>query len=136
METNNNVRLVIEYQVYPTPTIPDIDVSSYILIYSLLYFKLTLKAYMYFANPCVVLVLIVLLCSVYVSIDCVTYPPITMGNIDIPTIHINYDLKEELNLNSCEYVVSSEDNTELLSSSPTDLNVLQLNIRGLLNKQD
>ena len=72
----------------------------------------------------------------YVSIDCVTYPPITMGNIDIPTIHINYDLKEELNLNSCEYVVSSEDNTELLSSSPTDLNVLQLNIRGLLNKQD
>ena len=33
-------------------------------------------------------------------------------------------------------MVPSEDNTELLSSSPTDLNVLQLNIRGLLNKQD
>ena len=33
-------------------------------------------------------------------------------------------------------MVPGEDNTELLSSSPTDLNVLQLNIRGLLNKQD
>ena len=126
----------MEYQEYPTPTIPDTDMSSYILIYSLLYFELTPKAYMYFANLCVVPVLIVLLCSVYVSIDCVTYPPITMGNFDIPTIHTNYDLKEELNLNSCEYVVSGEDNTELLSSSPNDLNVLQLNIRGLLNKQD
>ena len=91
---------------------------------------------MYLANPCVVLVLIVLLCSVCVSIDCVNYSPIMMGNFDIPTIHTNYDLKEELNLNSCEYVVPGEDNTELLSSSPTDLNVLQLNIRGLLNKQD
>ena len=59
-----------------------------------------------------------------------------MGNFDIPTIHTNYDLKEELNLNSCEYAVPDEANTELLSSSPTDLNVLQFNIRGLLNKQD
>ena len=68
-----------------------------------------------------------------VPIDCVIYSPITMG--DIPTIHTNYDLKEELNLISCEYVVPGEDNTELLSSTPTDLNVMQLNIRGLLNKQ-
>ena len=59
-----------------------------------------------------------------------------MGNFDIPTIHTNYNLKEELNLISFEYVVPGEDNTELLSSSPNDLNVLQLNIRGLLNKQD
>ena len=126
----------MEYQEYPNPTIPDTDVSSYILIYSLFYFELTPKAYMYFANLCVVPVLIVLLCSVYVSIDCVTYPPIMMANFDIPTIHTNYNLKEELNLNNCEYIVPGEDNTELLSSSPTDLNVLQLNIRGLLNKQD
>ena len=105
-------------------------------IYFLYYFELAPKAYMYLANPCVVFDLIVLLCSVYVSIDCVIYSPITVGNFDIPTIHTNYDLKEDLNLNSCEYVVPGEDNTELLSSSPTDLNVLQLNIRGLLNKQD
>ena len=59
-----------------------------------------------------------------------------MGTFDIPTIHTNYDLKEELNLNSCEYVMPGENNTELLSSSPTDLNAMQLNIRGLLNKQD
>ena len=59
-----------------------------------------------------------------------------MGNFDVPTIHTNYDLKEELNLINCEYVVHGDNNTDLQSSSPTDLNVLQLNIRGLLNKQD
>ena len=90
---------------------------------------------MYLANFCVIIVLIALLCSVRVPIDCVIYSPINMVSFDISTIHTNYDLKEELNL-ICEYVVPGEDNTELLSSSPTDLNVLQLNIRGLLNKQD
>ena len=47
-----------------------------------------------------------------------------------------YDLKNELDLIDCTYVMSDEDNTELKSSLDTDLNVLQLNIRGLLNKQD
>ena len=94
------------------------------------------KVYMYFANHCVVFVLFVLLCSAYLSIDCATCSPITMGNFDITTIHTNYDLKEELDLVSYEYVMPDEDNIELLSSSLTDLNVLQLNIRGLLNKQD
>ena len=94
------------------------------------------QAYMYPANLCVITIFIALLRSVCVPIDFVTYSPITMGNFDIPTIHTNYDLKEELNLISCEYMVPGEDNTELLSSTPTDLNVMQLNIRGLLNKQD
>ena len=91
---------------------------------------------MYPVNLCVITIFIALLCSVCVPIDFVIYSPITMGNFDIPTIHTNYDLKEELNLISCEYIVPGEDNTELLSSTPTDLNVMQLNIRGLLNKQD
>ena len=91
---------------------------------------------MYLLNLCVVQFLIVLLCSVCVSTACVTCSPIMMGTFDVPTIHTNYDLREELNLNSCEYVMPGEDNTELLFSSPTDFNVLQLNIRGLLNKQD
>ena len=47
-----------------------------------------------------------------------------------------YDLKNELDLIDCTYVMSDEDNLELKSSRDTDLNVLQLNIRGLLNKQD
>ena len=59
-----------------------------------------------------------------------------MGKLDIPINHTNYDLKEELDLVNCTYVMPHEDNTDVLSSSPTDLNVLQLNIRGLLNKQD
>ena len=59
-----------------------------------------------------------------------------MGNFDIPILHTNYDLREELNLNNCDYVVPGEHNINMLSSNPTDLKVLQLNIRGLLNKQD
>ena len=55
-----------------------------------------------------------------------------MGKFDIPTIHTNYDLKEELDLASCEYVMPDDDNTELLSATPTDLNVLQLNIQRSL----
>ena len=90
---------------------------------------------MYPVNLCVIIIFIALLCSVCVPTDFAIYSPITMGNFDIPTIHTNYDLKE-LNLISCEYMVPGEDNTELLSSTPTDLNVMQLNIRGLLNKQD
>ena len=83
-------------------------------------------------------VLIALLCCVFILIDrdCVVYSPITMGNFDVPAIHTNYDLQEQLNLINCEYVVPGEDKTDLQSSSSTDLNVLQLNIRGLLNKQD
>ena len=59
-----------------------------------------------------------------------------MGNFDIPILHTNNDLREELNLNTCDYVEPEEDNINMLSSNPTDLKVLQLNIRGLLNKQD
>ena len=87
---------------------------------------------------CTITVLFALLCCVFFLIDfnCIDQSPITMGNFDVPTIHTIYDLKEELNLINCEYVVCGDNNTDLQSSSPTDLNVLQLNIRGLLNKQD
>ena len=91
---------------------------------------------MYSKNTIVIVNLIALLCSVCDFFVSSTYPPRTMGNFDIPILHTNYDLREELNLNNCDYVVPGEDNTDLLSSNPTDLNVLQLNIRGLLNKQD
>ena len=93
---------------------------------------------MYSANHIEILVFVVfvLLCSVKSSVGFTTYLLSIMGNFDIPINHTNYDLKEELDLVSCEYVVPHEDNTELLSSLTTDLNVLQLTIRGLLNKQD
>ena len=91
---------------------------------------------MYPINTIVTVNLIALLCSVYVLLVSSNYPPITMGNFDIPISHTNYDPREELNLNNCDYVVPGEDNLDLLSSNPTDLKVLQLNIRGLLNKQD
>ena len=126
----------MEYQEYPTPSTPDTDMSSSILICSLPCFKNNSKNYMYLANHFKVFVLCVLLCTVYFLVDVPISSPITMGNFDIPIIHTNYDLKEELNLASCEYVMLDDDNIELLSSTPTDLNVLQLNIRGLLNKQD
>ena len=87
---------------------------------------------------CTVTVLFALLCCVFflTVFNCIDQSPITMGNFDVPTMHTNYDLKEELNLLNCEYVVSGDKNADLQSTSPTDLNVLQLNIRGLLNKQD
>ena len=87
-------------------------------------------------NATVLITLIVLLCSVCVSLVSSNYPPINMGNFDIPILHTNYDLREELNLNICDYVEPGEYNIDMLSSNPTDLKVLQLNIRGLLNKQD
>ena len=83
-----------------------------------------------------VFVSFVLLCSVNFCVDLTTCLLSTIGNFDIPIKHTNYDLKEEFDLVNCAYVMPYEDNTELLSSFPTDLNVLQLNIRGLLNKQD
>ena len=83
-----------------------------------------------------VFVVLVLLCSVNFCVDLITCVPRTMGNFEIPIKYTNYDLKEELDLVNCTYVMPHEDNNELLSSLPTDLNVLQLNIRGLLNKQD
>ena len=87
---------------------------------------------------CITTVLFALLCCVFILIDCncVNQSPITMGNFDVNAIHTNYDLKEEINLINCQYVVPGDNNTDLQSSSPTDLNVLQLNIRGLLNNQD
>ena len=91
---------------------------------------------MYLINTIVIVNLIALLCSVCDLLVITIYPPITMGIFDIPILHTNYDLREELNLINCEYVVPGEDNIDLLSSNTTDLNVLQLNIRGLLNKQD
>ena len=87
-------------------------------------------------NSTVLITLIILLCSVCVLLVSSNYPPIKMGNFDIPILHTNYDLREELNLNICDYVEPGEDKIDMLSSNPTDLKVLQLNIRGLLNKQD
>ena len=59
-----------------------------------------------------------------------------MCNFERSIDHTKYDLRGELDLHICDYVLLDEDNTEILSSNITDLNVLQLNIRGLLNKQD
>ena len=59
-----------------------------------------------------------------------------MDNLQLPFTTPGYDLKEELDLVNCTYVMPDEDHKELKSSLDTDLNVLQLNIRGLLNKQD
>ena len=87
-------------------------------------------------NSTVLITLIVLLCSVCVSLVSSNYPPTKMGNFDMPNLHTNYDLREDLNLNICDYVEPGEDNMDMLSLNPTDLKVLQLNIRGLLNKQD
>ena len=70
---------------------------------------------MYLANHCKVFVLCVLLCSVYLLVDVHISCPIIMEKFDILTIHINYDLKEELDLASCEYVMPDDDDTELLS---------------------
>ena len=59
-----------------------------------------------------------------------------MDKSHLPFINSGYDLKNELDLVDCKYVMPDEDNIEIKSSANTDLNVLQLNIRGLLNKQD
>ena len=58
-----------------------------------------------------------------------------MGNFDIPIAHTNYDLQDKLNLLNCEYVVPGDMKVDLQTASPTDLNILELNIRGMLNKQ-
>ena len=81
---------------------------------------------MYPINTIVIVNLIALLCSVCDLLVSSNYPPIMMGNFDIPIFHTNYDLMEELNLINCDYVVPGEDNIDLLSSNPTDLKVLQL----------
>ena len=59
-----------------------------------------------------------------------------MDKSHLPFINSGYDLKNELDLVDCKYVMPDEDNKEIKSFANTDLNVLQLNIRGLLNKQD
>ena len=78
------------------------------------------------------LLLFILNCCVYLSF----HLPYRMDNSHLPFINSGYDLKNELDLVDCKYVMSDEDNKEIKSSVDTDLNVLQLNIRGLLNKQD
>ena len=83
-----------------------------------------------------VFVLFALQCSVYFFVNLPSSYPTTMGNFEVPINHTNYDIKAELDLVDCDYVMPHDENTEVLSSIPTDLKVLQLNIRGLLNKQD
>ena len=46
-----------------------------------------------------------------------------------------YDPKTELDLPSCEYLDAEYINKDGLALADTDLNILQHNIRGLLNKQ-
>ena len=78
------------------------------------------------------LLLFTLNCCVYLSL----HRPRRMDKSHLPLINSGYDLKNELDLVDCNYVMPDEDNIEIKSSANTDLNVLQLNIRGLLNKQD
>ena len=59
-----------------------------------------------------------------------------MGSFNIPINPYNYDLGDVLDLPNCDYVLPGDDYKELLSSTLTDLKVMQLNLRGLLNKQD
>ena len=60
----------------------------------------------------------------------------TMGSFTIPINQSNYDIKCELDLPNCDYLLPGNDNNDLLSSASTDLIIMQLNIRGLLNKKD
>ena len=48
----------------------------------------------------------------------------------------NFDLRTELDLPNCEYLDAEDINKDGLALADTDLNILQHNIRGLLNKQN
>ena len=81
-----------------------------------------------------------LLCAVslllFILNCCVSHPLHRMDNSQLSFENFGYDLKNELDLIDCKYVMPDEDNKEIKSTLDTNLNVLQLNIRGLLNKQD
>ena len=59
-----------------------------------------------------------------------------MSSFSKPNHHSNYDLRDELELPNCDYVLPEDDQNELRSSSLCDLTVMQLNIRDILNKHD
>ena len=91
---------------------------------------------MYLFNVCKLDFLLVLVCcACLISLLPVCFTSI-MGSFNIPTHHSDYDLKDELELPNCDYVLPEDDQNELMSSSPCDLTVMQLNIRGILNKND
>ena len=75
-----------------------------------------------------------LLCSVYLFVY-IPYCSTNMCLFDRHTVS-SYDLHSKLDLPCCDYLTVGEDNIDMLSTMPMDLKILQLNIRGLLNKQD
>ena len=73
-----------------------------------------------------------LLCH-FIIFVCVTCPS-AMCRANVCSAVSDYDLSTELGLIQCDYIESNESGR--INPGKNDLSIIQINVRGLLNKQD